>query len=487
MTRVLTLVRTWLLLDFFGESRRSGSPGSTLTTTIFGQSFLALVMAALLYPDIPAVPFATANLSLSTLLIGIGTLGGETAAGRQGPDRMLLGTSPMSTAAVALARALHGAFHVGLVTIGMALPPAILLAFLTGDPLRLLLYLPLACLLAGMATGALTLMLQLLRNGLGAARAALVAGTAKAVLLAGGVIAFATCLPALKKGPEALPIGRGMLAALPPWHAAHFLAAPAAELPRLLLLLGLGAVLLACAALVRDREAARSGRAGGGLLVTLHRRRLGRGPLLGLTGFVAIMLQRSAGLRARVLPLLGVPAAMVLLALASAEPRAQRLFLAMVLQFPAVYLPFLVAFLPRADQAGADWLFATAPEATLAKARQGAFLAISSHVLLPVHVLALVAMLVLGLEWSFAVPASLFALGLAVLTARGQAAGLQSMPFTVETSAESETAGDLGGSFGLVFVLSLAGAGFALVPETARWAAAAAAAGAASWQIARAR
>jgi hypothetical protein len=85
------------------------------------------------------------------------------------------------------------------------------------------------------------------------------------------------------------------------------------------------------------------------------------------------------------------------------------------------------------------------------------------------------------------VPASLFALGLAVLTARGQAAGLQSMPFTVETSAESETAGDLGGSFGLVFVLSLAGAGFALVPETARWAAAAAAAGAASWQIARAR
>src|SRR5262249_40182462 len=146
------------------------------------------------------------------------------------PDRVLLGTAPMGQGPIALARALHGAFHVGLVTIGMALPPAILFAFVTRDPLRGLLYLPVACLLAGLGSGAVTLLVQLLRNAFGPARAALLAGTAKAALLAGGVIAFATSLPALKKGPAALPFGSGVLAWLPPWHAARFLAAPAAGL-----------------------------------------------------------------------------------------------------------------------------------------------------------------------------------------------------------------------------------------------------------------
>src|SRR5688572_7549942 len=270
MTAVLALVRTWLLLDFFGESRKTGGAGSTLTTTIFGQAFLSLVMAALLYPDIPPVPFAAANLSLSTLLIGIGTLGGETGPGRVNPDRVLLGTAPMGRAAIAMARALHGAFHIGLVTIGMALPPAVLLAFLTRDPPLGLLYVTLACLLAGLATGLLTLLLHLLRSRWGNARAALVAGTAKAVLLAGGVIAFATSLPALKKDAAALPIGRAAVEWLPTYQAARFLAAPSLEVTRLLLLLGLAAALFGAALLVRDREADRSGHVGRARLFALH-------------------------------------------------------------------------------------------------------------------------------------------------------------------------------------------------------------------------
>jgi hypothetical protein len=294
------------------------------------------------------------------------------------------------------------------------------------------------------------------------------------------VIAFATSLPALQKDAAALPIGRTAVAWLPPYQAARFLAAPAAEPGRLLLLLGLGAVLLAAALLVRDREADRSGRVGHARLIALHRRRLGRGPLLGLTGFVAIMLQRSPGLRARVLPLLGVPAALVLLALYGAQARA------MALQFPAIYLPFLVAFLPRADQAGAEWLFATAPGASLERAQKGAFLAICSHVLLPVHALALAVMLALGIAWDFAIPLGCFAMGLCVITARGQTGGLQAMPFTVEASGEEGT-GDLGGAFGLVFVLSLAGAAFALVPDPVRWLLAASALVMAVRQIARTR
>lgn len=463
MRHALPLVRTWLLLDFFGDSRRTGGTGSTLTTAIFGQAFLAMVMAGLLYPDVPPVPFAAANLALSTLLVGLGTLGGETGQLRAEADRVLLATAPVRAWEVVLARALHGAFHVVLVTVGMALPPAILLAYLTRDPLRALLYLPCACLLAGLVVGALTLLLQILRSGLGQMRAALISGTARAVLLALGVIAFATCLPALEQDANALPIGRLGAELMPPYQAARFLAAPATEWPRFLLLAGLGLGLLALAALVRDRNGERAEHAGRGRLLALYRRRLPSGPLLGLTEFVATMLYRSPGLRARVLPLLGVPAAMVLMTLGDTGQRAGQMFVAMALQFPAIYLPFVVAFLPRADHPGTAWLFGTCPGATLARARNAACLALVSHVLLPVHVIALLAMLLLGMPWSFAVPAAMFALGIAVMAAERQTQALQTVPFTSATDAD-EAASEAGAAFGSGLILALLGAGFALAP-----------------------
>jgi hypothetical protein len=486
MAPALALVRTWLLLDFFGESRRTGGAGSTLTTAIFGQSFLALVMAALLYPDVPPVAFSAANLSLSTLLLGIGTLGGEGGQRRREADRMLLGTAPIGPGVVAMARALHGAFHVCLRTIGMALPPAILLGFLLRDPVRAALHVPCACLLAGLMVGGLTLLLQVLRNVAGAARAALLAGTAKAVLLALGVIAFATCLPALGKGADALPIGRAGAELIPTYHAARFLAAPADEWHRGLLLLGLGAGLLLLSTLVRDREPTRARRAGRSLLMVVHSARLRGGPLLGMTEFVATMLYRSPGLRGRVLPLLGVPAALVLLSLSDSDTGAQQLFLAMALQFPAIYLPFLVAFLPRADHPGASWVFPSSPGASLETARKAAFLALVSHVLAPLHAIALLAMLALGVEWSFAVPVSLFASGLASLAARGQAAALPELPFTRAEDDEA-TGGDPGQAFGLALVLALMGAAFALSPTALRWILGVGAATAGLLQMARTR
>ena len=75
-TQIATLVQAWLLLDFFGDARRSGTDsGSSLTTTIMWQALLAFGFAILLYPDVPPVPFAAANLCLSTLLVGVGSLG----------------------------------------------------------------------------------------------------------------------------------------------------------------------------------------------------------------------------------------------------------------------------------------------------------------------------------------------------------------------------------------------------------------------------
>ena len=128
MQRALALVRVWLLLDFFGESRRRNQPGSTLTSTIFTQSFIALVIAAVLFDErARTVSYAAANLSLSTILVGMGLLADPQRSGRRLADRMLIATAPLGRATLPMARAMHGAFHITLVTTGMAIPPAILL------------------------------------------------------------------------------------------------------------------------------------------------------------------------------------------------------------------------------------------------------------------------------------------------------------------------------------------------------------------------
>ena len=96
MRTVRALVHAWLVLDFFGDARRTGGTGSSLTTTIFTQSFLAFVFAALMYPETPPVPFAAANLCLSSLLVATGALSdhdqlnrrrADAAAGGPHPDR----------------------------------------------------------------------------------------------------------------------------------------------------------------------------------------------------------------------------------------------------------------------------------------------------------------------------------------------------------------------------------------------------------------
>lgn len=463
--RTATLVHAWLVLDFFGESRRTGGGGSTLTTTIFAQAFLALVIAALLYPETPPVPFAAANLTLSTLLIGIGALGDVQQQQRRLADAVLLGPAPLRPRDVVLARAAHGAFYVCLLTIGMALPPAILFGWLARAPATVPLYLLLACLCAGIAVGVLAVLLRLCRRLCGSGRTALLAGTLKAALLAFGVVGFALGLRELDRGAAAMPIGELGVWLLPPFHAARFLAAPAAGWPHGALVVGAGAGLLLLAMLVGERESSRPERRGRDrLLQLLLRALLHRGPLLGLGAFLGAMLYRSAGFRARVLPLLGVPAAMAFLALqdATATVRGRQLFLGMVLQFPAIYLPFLIAFLPRADQPDTEWVFRHSPAADVPLARRAAFVALTTHVLLPVYGLGLLTMLLCGVGAGFAGAAAVFSLGAAVLAARVQVRALEQLPFTQTTDADAGK--DLGSPFASAILLSLLAAGFALAP-----------------------
>jgi hypothetical protein len=472
--KILTLVQTWLVLDFFGEARRGGGQSSTLTTAIFSQAFLALVVAAMLYPEIPPVPFAAANLCLSSLLMGLSALGEFAPQNRRAADAVLLGTAPVGGLLVTCARGLHGSFHIGLLTAGMALPPAVLSGWLCGRWWVVPLYVVLACLCAGLASGALHTGMRASLRVLGAERTALLVGTAKAVLLAGGVVLFALGFGCLRKDADALPIGRIGAELLPPYHAARFLADPLGEAWRLPLLLGTGAVLLLAAALLGEREPARTGRVRArGPLVRLAHALGGRGPTLALTHFTATMLWRSPRFRARVLPLFGVPAAMVFLAYRGEGAGDRELLLGMVLQFPALYVPFLIGFLPAADQPDTDWVFRAAPPVTTAHLHRAVFAALVTHVLLPIHALAAALLLAASVTWQSVLALVGFALGIAVLHVRAEARTLREFPFSC---ASQEAPGiDLGKLLASALVLCGAGAGMTLLPGPVRWFAVAAA------------
>lgn len=469
MSKVRALVHAWLVVDFFGDARRAGrGHGSSLTTTIFAQSFLALVFATLLYPDVPPVPFAAANLSLSTLLVAIGALGDDARPNRRLADEALVATAPMSRLAVALARCGHAAFHVVLVTIGMALPPAILLAHLTQRPWQVAGYVAMACACSGLATGALGVFARAAARWQGPGKAALLQGTLKAALLGGGLVLFVLGLRRLQGNADGLPIGRFGAELLPTYHAAKWLHEPLSAMWRLLPFVGGALVLLVMAALVggtanqeRMRGSQRS------WLQALLQRNAGRGPGRGIAEFVAVSIWRSPGFRARVLPLLGVPVGTVALLVGERQENAFVL-LSLLLQLPAIYLPFLIAFLPRADQPGTGWVFAQAPQLSLTTIHDATWRALVTHVLLPVHALALLLLLALTPHRLEALPASLFACSLAVLASRRMVTVLRQVPFTAND--EGDTSADLGAAFAAALVLGGLGTVFAMVlPPLGRW------------------
>jgi hypothetical protein len=484
MNPLRQVVHAWLVLDFFGEARRTGSPGSSLTTTIFTQSFLALVVAGLMYPETPPVPFAAANLCLSTLLVATGMLNEHDQLTRRRADHLLLATAPRSRAFRSLAQATHAAFYLGLVTIGMALPPAILLGLWTGSALQSLAYVGMACLCSGLAAAALAVATRLVERSLGPIRAALFAGTTRAVLLGAGLVGFALSLQRLGGNADGLPITRLGAELLPPYHAARLLAYPD-EFWRWGALGGAAAVLWLLALIANDHDKEPgSVRQPRSWLLPLLRRLCGEGPRLGVAAFTATMMWRSPGFRARVLPLLGLPAGMVVLSLPSDGSQPSLVFLCLLLQLPAIYLPFLIAFLPRADQPGTDWIFAQAPALPTAVVRDGVWRALITHVLVPVHLIGMGMLVVTGGPLADMVAASLFALALGTLMARVMLRNLAEMPFS---QSRDESAGiDLGGLFALALVLGALGAGFgALAATWQRWLAASIALGIAGGQLLR--
>lgn len=469
MNAVRSLVGAWLVLDFFGESRRSRSPGSTLTTTIFTQSFLALVLAALLFPETPPTAFAAAALCFSTLLDSVAGLGETATTARARADAVLLHTSPVAAWQRVAARCLHGSFRLVLCTVGMALPPGILLAMLTGDAWAVARHLVAACACSALAGAAFTVVVQVAARLRGPDAAALLSGTLRALALGVGLMAFALGIRHLDEGIGAMPFPAWVVENLPMLWAARAVVAPAANLDAVVLLAATGMALLLLLRLVGDAESARGRRRSSKGLADRLEALLAADPVTrGLANFTGVMLWRNPGFRSRALPLFGVPAAMVLLGLRGATDAERELFLAVALQFPAVYLPFLVALLPRGEQPEAAWVFAQGPDTTLARARQAAHIALCVRVLLPLHALALAAMLVGGVDPWFALPLSLTSLGTAAVLARFQARALQHVPFTQPTEGAAPT--EMGSLLlGALVLLGFACAWVLALPPAVRW------------------
>lgn len=467
--QIAALIRAWLVLDFFGDSRRAGDgQGSSLTTTIMWQSLLAFVFAMLLYPDYAPIPFVAANLCLSTLLIGIGSLGDEDRPLRQAADATLLAGAPISRTSIVLARAGHASFQLILVTTGMALPPAILLAHLTGEWLQAIGYIVSACICTGLANAALATFRSLLSRIVGVARATLAMGTVKAALLGGGFVLFALAMRQLGGTADSLPIGRIGAELLPPYHAARFLADPVAEAWRLLPWTGLALILLLTTiALLTSEPPSRNRISSRQPLLQLLGRLSGRGPRRGIAEFVAISMWRSPGFRARVLPLLGLPAGMVFLTLGAEEGNNDFVLVCLLLQLPAIYLPFLIAFLPRADQANTGWVFDHAPELSRDLVSDATWRALTTHVLVPAYGLAAILVTAFGPHHLDRAAAAVFAFGMAVLAAE-RMANMDRVPFT--DSREEDRGLEMGNLMaGALFLGALGTAFGGALPPVARW------------------
>ncbi len=477
-SRVLTLVRSWLVIDFFSESRRTGEPGSSLTTTVFGQSFFSLIFAAVFLPDSTkqAVAYLAANLSLSTILIGIGLLGDPKGYKRELADEFLVHTSPMPAGSLALARAIHSSFYIALVTTGMAIPPAVLAYWVCGQSLTAVaLYLVMATAAAGIMAASLALITQFVHLMTGPLRAQLLIGTLKMLLLGGGFAGFARCLPHLSDTADQLPIGRLGAMFWPPYWGARIIDQPGQSILFWQILLGTGAALfLAASALNRMRRRRLQPKpARYALLARMDRWFVAEGPLLGVVRFVATMLYRSPGFRARVLPIFGMPAAMVVLSLwaNTDDHQGRTLLLGVTLQFPAIFLPFLIAFLPRSDHEHAGWIFETSPHQEIELYRTASLVALTTHILVPVQLTACAALLLASggnlNAILFAISMPVFSLAVATLVGGICMRQLRVKPFT--EGGPGDGALEFGGLLTTAILLTLGGGSFSLYAGNTQW------------------
>ena len=456
--QIRALLEAWLIRDFYGAARRTGSKGSaTLTTTIFAQGFLSYLFASISYNEATPLSYLAGTLSFVGALALLSLLGSLQDSLVDPADRDLVRPTPLKTSTWYTARALHLLLYLSIFAIGLSIAPAVLARWNLGTWLALPVYFAGSLLLVATLAGLLQLPLLLASRLFGDDAASSLSALLRAVLLGGSFFGLALGLRAMLRGPESFPGGMELLQLLPSWWFAH------AELwvlgqggdPRWALLALIAPLVLAIALLAISSLPAKTfGR---------HRRSQGRDGLLlrlarpfvagprekGATAFVLALMGRERSFRLKALPLLGLPLGMIFFG----DREAEGIFFALMHNLPLAFAPFLIHGLPYADDWRAAWILDSSPGWNLRLGRRAATLAFASLALLTQVGLYLFDLS--GRDPLAALPTTLTALGLSWLLLPRLTAGLEQTCFSVdpeEFSPPSELNSALGLGLGLCLV-----------------------------------
>jgi hypothetical protein len=456
--QIRALLEVWLIRDFYGASRRSGSKGSaTLTTTIFAQGFLSYLFASISYNEASHLSYLAGTLSFVGALALLSLLGSLQDNLIDPADRDLVRPTPLSTRTWYTARALHLLSYLSIFAIGLSIAPAVLAYWNLGTWLALPVYFVGALLLVGTLAGLLQLPLLLASRLFGESAASSLSALLRATLLGGSFFGLALGLRAMLRGPESFPGGMDFLQLLPSYWFAHaqlYVLGQGGEARWALLALAAPVVLaislLAIAKLPPKPSGRRHPSQGrDGLILRIARPFVGGPREKGATAFVIALMARERSFRLKALPLLGLPLGMIFFS----DRGAEGIFFALMHNLPLAFAPFLIHGLPYADNWRAAWILDSSPGWNLALGRRAATLAFASLALVTQVLLYVFDLSTRGPMT--ALPTTLTALGLSWLLLPRLAAGIQQTCFSIdpeEFSPPSELNSALGLGLGLCLI-----------------------------------
>ncbi len=461
------LLVAWLTQDLFGRARRSGKNAtSSLTPTLFSQGFLTFAFAALTYQEAGTTAFVAGNIAFAMALTLTAMLGEVLGEDQRKADEDFVLTSPVSPFVFHAAKAVHSLLVLLLFHFGLVLAPAILgmwnggIAYVWAIPFASLL-------LVGGVAGTLGSMMEMIRKLRGPSAVASFTSLVQTLLVSGLFLGSLLGLRAMFQGPEAFPGGRPLLHSLPPywasriaeWFAEGRNPGPYVWYLLALLLLPFGLQGVASMLPLRPR---------------VGRPKKERIPVVatffgasradkGMLRFSLTMLARDRAFRLRAIPLLGLPVAVVLLALHQGVSEKEiPFFFALVHNLPLAWLPFLFHFLPYATDFEASWLIKLGPENPLKAGRRGVLL---SFAILMMRLQVLLFLLDFGFRGPGpALLSSLQGLGLALALLPFLMSALEDVPFS-QDPADLKPPDMAGGAMLLAIMVPVLSMGLEALPK----------------------
>ncbi len=467
LRQVKALLVAWLTQDLFGRARRSGKNAtSSLTPTLFSQGFLTFAFAALTFQEVGTTAFVAGNVAFATALTLTAMLGEVLGEDQRKADEDFVLTSPISPFVFHAAKAIHSLLVLLLFHLGLVLAPAILgmwnggIAYVWAIPLASLL-------LVGGVAGTLGSMMELIRKLRGASAVASFASLVQTFLVSGLFLGSLLGLRAMFQGPSAFPGGGALLHSLPPYWAARFARWMAEGLdPGLygwgilgLILLPFGIQGLASIVPLRARGGRPKKERIPFVAALFGASRADKGMLR----FTLTMLARDRAFRLRAIPLLGLPVAVVLLALhQGVKDKEIPFFFALVHNLPLAWLPFLFHFLPYATDFEASWLTRLGPEPPLRAGQRGVLL---SFAILMMRLQGLLFLLDFGFRGlGPALLSSFQSLGLALALLPFLMSALEDVPFSKDP-ADLKPPEMGGGSMVLAILVPILSMGLEALPR----------------------